>query len=214
MGISFSNGVNTSDLNTIQPFNDMPLNKLRMIAEHFGEERLHALRVLDVGSNCGYNSIILTRDFNCRVTGIEYNSINNDKARFLAELCGVMPEFIQADAGSYQADNEFDLILHLGTLYHLPDPVNALKCAAKSLKPGGRIYIETAVYNGDNPNLCRFLHGFGGDYSNYWALSPQVIEEILTRHGMIHVGKIMDFEIAQYEGTGMSRAFFSADKTS
>jgi len=212
IGISFSNGVNTGDLKTMQPFSDIPLNKLKMIARHCGEDWLENRRVLDVGSNIGYNSLTLTRDFKCAVTGLEYNARNIEKAYMIADLCSVDVDFVQGDAGKYCQPEEFDLILHLGTLYHLPDPVGALKCSAMSLKPGGRIYIESAVYHGKDVYACRYMHGFGGDFTNYWALSPKVIAEILERYGLSNVEKIRDFKSKYYGGTGMSRALFCAHK--
>lgn len=212
IGISFSNGVRTGDLEIMQPFTDIPLNKLRLIAEHSGEDWLKNRRVLDIGSNVGYNSIILTRDFGCEVTGLEIDPRNIEKAKMIAELCGVEVNLQQSDAGTYCSPDEYDLILHLGTLYHLPDPVGALKCSAMSLKSSGRLYIESAVYNGEDEYACRYIHGFGNDFTNYWALSPKVVTEILERYGLANVGKIHEFAIKPYEGTGMSRAFFYGEK--
>ncbi len=212
IGIGFSNGVNTSDLETMQPFSDVPLAKLKMIAEYGGEEQLTNKRVLDIGSNIGYNSIKLTRDYGCNVTGLEFDPKNIEKANLIADLCGVDVEFQQGDAGTYLAEDEFDLILHLGTLYHLPDPIGALKCSAQSLKSGGRLYIETAIYNGEDEYACRYVYGYGNDYTNFWALSPKVITEILEYHGMKSVVKFKDIVIKLYEGTGMSRALFCAEK--
>jgi tRNA (mo5U34)-methyltransferase len=212
VGISFSNGVNTADLETTEPFSSIPLNKLRLIADHYGENNLINKRVLDIGSNVGYNAIILSRDFGCNVTGIDNNLRNIKKATMIAKICGVNIDFKQADAGSYYQSNEFDVILHLGTLYHLPDPVGALKCATMSLKSKGRIYIESAVYEGQDDYACRFIHGYNNDYTNYWALSPKAIVEILQQHGLTNIEKIHTVAIKTYEGTGMSRALFCAEK--
>ncbi len=212
IGVSFSNGVNTADLKIMQPFSKIPLNKLRMIAEHGGEDALMNKRVLDIGSNIGYNAIILSRDFGCNVTGLEYDLRNIEKAEMIADMCGVSVDFILGDAGTYCQPDEFDLILHLGTLYHLPDPVGALKCSAMSLKSGGQIYIESAVYEGEDDYACRFIHGYGNDYTNYWALSPKVISEILEQYGLTKVTKFRKVAIKAYQGTGMSRAFFYAEK--
>ena len=212
MGISFSNGVNTADLRTIEPFSDMPLNKLKWIAEHGGENALKDKRVLDIGSNIGYNAIILSRDFGCKVTGLEFDLRNIEKAKMIADLCGAEVEFLQGDAGSFSQPGEYDVILHLGTLYHLADPVAALKCSATNLKAGGLIYIESAIYEADDEYACRFIHGYGNDYTNYWALSSKVISEILERYGFSKVEKIRDVNIKSYQGTGMSRALFFAEK--
>ncbi len=212
VGIAFSNGVNTADLKTIEPFSDIPLNKLMWIAEYAGETALTKKRVLDIGSNIGYNAITLSRDFECEVTGLEFDRRNIEKAEMIADMCGVDVDFLQGDAGIYTNPGEYDVILHLGTLYHLPDPVGALKCSAINLKSGGQIYIESAVYEVEDEHACRFIHGFGNDFTNYWALSPTVITEILEQYGFCRVRKIRDVTIKSYEGTGMSRALFCADK--
>lgn len=212
IGVSFSNGVNTADLETIEPFSDIPLNKLKWVVEHGGEASFMNKRVLDIGSNIGYNAIILSRDFGCNVTGLEYDPRNIEKAEMIAELCGESVDFVQGDAGTYCQPDEFDVILHLGTLYHLADPVGALKCSAMSLKSGGQIYIESAVYDGKDEYACRFIHGYGNDYTNYWALSPKVISEILQNNGFSNVKQIRNVTIKSYQGTGMSRALFYAEK--
>jgi hypothetical protein len=74
------------------------------------------------------------------------------------------------------------------------------------------LYIESAIYNGDEDNACLFIHGLGGDKTNYWALSPKVIETILTDNGMSEVSQIRDVKIKLYEGTRMSRGIFYAEK--
>ena len=58
MGITFSNGLDTSEFETLQPFSNVPLNKLRLISNHSGKEALTNKRVLDVGANIGYFSLL------------------------------------------------------------------------------------------------------------------------------------------------------------
>jgi SAM-dependent methyltransferase len=212
IGISFSNGVSTKDFETMEPFSDIPLQKLKMIMEHGGESWFHNKTVLDVGSNIGYNSITLANRFNCEVVGLEVSPVNIERAELIASWCNAKVKFILDSAVTFSRPDTFDLILHLGTLYHLPDPVLALKNAAKNLKSGGRIYIESAVYHGEDENACRFIHGFGGDKTNYWALSPSVIRAILEDNGLSEVTQIKDIKIKPYEGTGMTRGLFYAVK--
>ncbi|MEP0315532.1 class I SAM-dependent methyltransferase [Hyphomonas sp.] len=212
IGITFSNGLSTADFRTIQPFSDIPLNKLRLIGEHMGEDNLRGLRALDIGSNIGYNTIALTRDFGCKVTGLDFNPGNVEKARWLAGICDVDAEFEVGDANTYCKPGEFDLILHLGTLYHLADPVGGLRCAAQSLKPGGQIYVETTTYESGDEYACRYIHGYKGDYTNFWALSEKVVSEILERYGVPDATMIRKFGMKYFEGTGMARAIFCGKK--
>ena len=212
IGISFSNGLNTKDFETIEPFAYVPLQKLKMIMEHGGEDWFHNKRVLDIGSNIGYNSITLANLYGCKVTGLEVSQPNIDRAELIAGWCDADVEFIKGDAVIYSEPEQYDLILHLGTLYHLPDPVMALKNSAHNLKNGGKLYIESAIYNGDEDEACLFIHGMGGDKTNYWALSPNVIETILSDNGLVNIQQIKDIRIKLYEETRMSRGLFYAEK--
>ena len=212
IGISFSNGLSTKDFTTMEPFSNIPLQKLKWIMEHGGEDWFRNRTVLDVGSNIGYNSITLASRFNCEVTGLEVSAVNVDRASLIAGWCDATVNFILENAVTFSRPNSFDLILHLGTLYHLPDPVLALKNAAQNLKSGGRLYIESAIYHGEDENACRFIHGFGGDKTNYWALSPSVIKNMLEDNGLSKVEQIKDIKIKPYEGTGMTRGLFYAEK--
>ncbi|MEM8500474.1 MAG: class I SAM-dependent methyltransferase [Pseudomonadota bacterium] len=214
MGVSFSNGLNTKDFNRMEPFSDIPLNKLLMISQHCGEDWLYNKRVLDIGSNIGYNSITLAQQFGCSVTGLEFNPGNIEKAKMLAGLSGadLDIDFVEGDAVTFVRHNEYDLILHLGTLYHLADPVNGIFNTAASLKSGGKLYIETSVYHSDDPNACRFIYGLGGDTTNFWALSPFVVEQLVTQGGLKNFEMVRDIKIKLFEGLNMSRAIFAAEK--
>ena len=52
----------------------------------------------------------------------------------------------------------------------------------------------------------------GGDKTNYWALSPKVIETILSDNGLVNIQQIKDIRIKLYEETRMSRGIFYAEK--
>ncbi len=122
IGIYLSNGLKTRDFETMEPFSDTPLQKLRMIMQHGGEEWFYGRRVLDVGSNIGYNSITLAKLYHCQVTGLEVNEANVKKSELIAGWCEADLSFIKGDAVTYSNVEAYDLILHLGTLYASPGP--------------------------------------------------------------------------------------------
>lgn len=207
--IAFSNGFDTGRLETMQPWNARPLGKLKTLADHVGHEVFRDARVLDVGSNAGYNAIFLTQSRNCRVVGIDNNRLNLRKAEALCEIAGVRPEFHIADAHEFRAD-PFDIVLHLGTLYHLQDPIKAMRTAAANLREGGHLFLETTGYEGADPLDARLIYGFGGDRTNYWALGIGAIRLILEDAGLRDVELVKTVQLGIYEGTGLNRLLLVA----
>ena len=123
--IEFPNGLKTTDFETMQPFQSNPLNKLRIIKRALGAELFRGARVLDIGFNCGYNSIALAQEDGAVVTGIDVEPRHKAVAESLAQTCGVRPEFLLESAEDFERQDEFDILLHLGTLYHLESPARS-----------------------------------------------------------------------------------------
>jgi len=211
VNVSFSNGFDTGQLETMEPWNRAPLGKLAMIIGHSGEDAFKGARVLDIGCNAGYNVITLMQKYGCDVVGIDNNRKNLQKLTALAEIADVTPSASIHDAHDYDFD-PFDVILHLGTLYHLQDPVAAMRAAARNLRAGGRLYLETVVYVSDDPMACKFIYMLGGDHTNFWGLSEAAIKLILTDAGLSQVETVRVVNIKSYEGTGLNRTLFCAYK--
>jgi tRNA (mo5U34)-methyltransferase len=82
------------------------------------------------------------------------------------------------------ADRRFDIVQHLGLLYHLRDPMLSLLQVRSVLKPGGALLIETdflmdreesvMVFNG-LPHFARVRD----NYSVWWAPSKTCLFEML-----------------------------------
>jgi hypothetical protein len=64
-----------------------------------------------------------------------------EPARFLAGLAGASCEFEVGSAETFSRPSEFDVVLHFGTLYHLPSPQPLLSLGQsfENLKPDGRL---------------------------------------------------------------------------
>lgn len=214
VNVDFSNGFSTSRLKTMEPFNINPLQKLNTIMKYSGAEIFSNRRVLDIGFNAGYNCIVLSRDFGCQVTGIENSELNLKKARLLSSLSNLDIDYRIEDAGSFCRPGQFDLILHLGTLYHLPDVFSSLKVTAENLQPGGHLFLETVTYNNDDKYACKYVYGFNNDHSNYWALSHFVIRDLLGKYSFSDITLIKETELKLYQGTGMTRSMYHAVKQS
>lgn len=208
MELKFDGGPKAGDYQMYQPFNPVPLNKLRLILEHIPQQILTGARVLDIGFNVGYNSLYLASTFNCQVTGIDVVQKHKTVADELAALLGTQGEFLLVSAEDYEKPREFDLILHLGTLYHLANPVRSIERCVRSLKNGGWFALETICYRGsEDRNLCRWIHGYAGDRSNYWALGEGTIEEIANYCGIAELKLVFEAWPPMYKRE-MSRAIW------
>jgi len=104
----------------------------RAVDAHFGA-RLAQVRCLDVGCHEGYYSVAMARRGVREVLGIDVRETNLRKARFVAEALGLSNV-------SYQQGNceeldpgalgRYELCLFLGILYHLENPMLALRKVA------------------------------------------------------------------------------------
>ena len=58
-----------------------------------------------------------------------------EPARFLAGLAGASCEFEMGSAETFSRPSEFDVVLHFGTLYHLPSPQRPALAPPKLREP-------------------------------------------------------------------------------
>ncbi len=83
-----------------------------------------------------------------------------------------------------QHTDRFDIVQHLGLLYHLRDPMFSLAQARSILKPEGLMLIETEVVLGRKDSALVF-NGLPGvarlrdNYSVWWAPTELCLEEML-----------------------------------
>src|SRR5262249_43836085 len=124
--IDFSNGVSTADprYERRRLFGEAPLPKLSIFDPHVPLLELEP--GLRVGCNTGYNAIGLALQ-GASCTGVDYDARSLGAARFLAETAGVDVDFREGDGETFRVEEPVDLVVHLGTLYHLPNPIRALR---------------------------------------------------------------------------------------
>lgn len=186
--IDFSNGVSTAQFARRVPFAEAQLNKFRTAARRIPFDKLSGGRVLDIGSNSGHNSIHAAVAYGMRPVGIDVTERHMTVSRMLGRLAGIDAEFLIADAETFVLPGEFDVVLHFGTLYHLPNPLRSLKSAWENLAPGGYLALETQTYEDpEDPSLCAYINMFNNDPTNFWALSEHVIERYLEMLGFIEI---------------------------
>jgi SAM-dependent methyltransferase len=65
-----------------------------------------------------------------------------------------------ADFEEFETEERFDIVYHVGVLYHNENPIRSLRKAFKLLKPGGTLALETEIireFHGDHaPNALLF----------------------------------------------------------
>lgn len=212
MELKFESGPKASDGPVFEPFNAAPLNKLRILMEHIPDRFFYNARVLDVGFNAGYNTIFLAQSYNASVVGIDIARKHKLVAAELSGILGVQAEFILASAEEFEQENSFDLILHLGTLYHLANPVRSLERSLRSLRKDGWFALETICYRASSDSsACKWIHGFGGDKTNYWALGEGAIESIAEYCGVRELRRILEVWPEAYQKE-MSRCIWIGQK--
>src|SRR5262249_30968066 len=124
--------------------------------------------VLDVGCWTGGTSLLLAA-LGSRLLAIEEVRKYAETVSFLGRSFGVEDRVTVEPVSLYSWNSpaffdRFDLVHFPGVIYHLSDPVPALRILLNALKVGGVILVETSGINHDEP-LCRFDGGlvyFGG----------------------------------------------------
>lgn len=81
-------------------------------------------------------------------------------------------------------DRMFDIVQHLGLLYHLRDPLLSLSQARSCLKIGGALLIETNIITDSDEsfmlyNGIPFTHRASKNYSVWWVPTVNCLKEML-----------------------------------
>lgn len=83
----------------------------------------------------------------------------------------------------------FDVVLYLGTLYHMADPIGNLRRLYEVTAPGGLAVIETqaiAIDGLEHVPLCENhgpLHSLNTDSSNWWSPNALALRQMLLAVG-------------------------------
>jgi tRNA (mo5U34)-methyltransferase len=145
------------------------------------------LRVLDLGTRDGFFAFELEQR-GATVVAVDYIAREQTGFDVAARIKGFRGQYLHKNVYDLRAAEigTFDIVLFLGLLYHLPDPLGALQLVRSLCH--GQLYLETFVLDeygclpGEQPALdaplpasdrpiMRFLPGnsLNNDPTNYWA---------------------------------------------
>ena len=142
-------------------------------------------RVLDIGACDGF----FTREADMRgaeVVALDYKAKGRTGFGIMETLYG--KSFTHINANLYDLDKldlgRFDVVLFLGVLYHLPDPLRAMHLIRKAC--GGELFVESyiEVFEGETP-AARYYPAdtLNADPTNFFAPNPACIKAWLTDTG-------------------------------
>lgn len=121
-----------------------------------------AASVIDLGCNEGWFSHLALSEGAARAVGVDVREVNIRRARLVRDHFSIPPDRLELlEASIFDLDcgalGEFDVVLILGLIYHLENPVGALRVARQLTAPGGIVLVETQLTRQVEP----ILHGWG-----------------------------------------------------
>jgi tRNA (mo5U34)-methyltransferase len=191
-------------------------------------ERCDGLRALDIGVRDGFFSFELERR-GAEVVAIDYMDPAETGFAVARELLGSNVEYVVDNVYNVSAERygTFDLVLFLGVVYHLRDPLLALDRIWDVCRPGATLILETQLLDNallvgggrfrtlteidpDLGDAClmQFYPGdsLNGDHSNYWAPNAACMRGLLRTAGFENTGET----VAGSRGIFHGRQIFDA----
>lgn len=123
-------------------------NLNRFMSEHGGITSNSKL--LDVGCGSGTTALWISREFGCRVSGLDLSGVRIDNARksLTAESAEVQErtDFHKGSATDLPfAENTFTHAWSQATIYHVPDKEAVLREVYRVLEPGGTFVFDDLI---------------------------------------------------------------------
>lgn len=182
---------------------DYPNQKWRRFA-HAIPQDLTGKTVLDVGCNAGFYSIEMKKRGAARVLGIDFDERYLAQARFAAEISGADIQFETMTVYDVaRLQEQFDLVLFLGVLYHLRHPLLALDLlhdhvvkdlmVMQTMLRGSRSvrqvdedypFEETVIFNDPGfPKMSFVENSYSHDPTNWWIPNKACVEAMVRSSG-------------------------------
>lgn len=143
-------------------------------------------RVAEIGSGTGRIVSMLLEAGAAHITAIEPSRAFEVLARRFSDL----PEKVTCQRGVGEGIGRmgpFDLVVSIGVLHHIPDPLPVVEAAFKALKPGGRMLV--------------WLYGYEGNRTYLWFAQPLRVLTTRIPDRMLDVlVRMMDIPLVAYIG--------------
>jgi 2-polyprenyl-3-methyl-5-hydroxy-6-metoxy-1,4-benzoquinol methylase len=130
-------------------------------------------RWLEVGANSG-DLVAALRRHSVDISGCDVDTV----AVEVGQRAGL--PLTVADLTEHPPDGEYDVILVVHTLEHIPDAAALLRNLAASLVPGGLLHICVPNYGGLLPRLMRDDWGFLVPLQHVWHFTPRTLGSLLS----------------------------------
>lgn len=136
----------------------------RLVASVAEPELRNGGAVLDLGAHEGWFAQRALAWGADRVLAVDVRDINVRRASLLRDHFQIGPERMSVlNASAYDVDPDdvgrFDVVLVLGLIYHLEDPIGALRVAAALTAPGGLVVVEAQLHQGGPVRAGRGVTG-------------------------------------------------------
>jgi tRNA (mo5U34)-methyltransferase len=152
---------------------------------------LSGRRVLDIGARDGFFSFECERR-GAEVVPIDYIPVEQTGFTVAKQVLGSHLNLVHENIYNLTPAKygRFDLVLFLGVMYHLPDPMRALDVINDMMNLNATLYMETVVINEQLPAdvasrpLMEFYPGSEKDQdkSNYWGMTEQCARAMLVEN--------------------------------
>ena len=150
-------------------------------------EDLNGVRVLDIGANDGYFSMMLTLR-GADVVAYDYQSKLTNGFSIMEKVNKIEIKYIRDNINNIQDHSlgKFDIVLFLGVLYHLPDPLQALHSIYNLCD--NEMYLESIVCIDEalkDHAVMKFYPGatLNNDITNFWSPTEKCLLEMIQDFG-------------------------------
>lgn len=153
---------------------------------------LSGLRVLDIGARDGFFSFECERRGAAEVIPIDYIPAERTGFPIAKQILGSKLSLVHDNVYNLTPAKygRFDLVLFLGVMYHLPDPMRALDVIHDMMNLNATLYMETVVIDDQLPAavsnrpLMEFYPGSSkeNDRSNYWGMTEECARAMLQEN--------------------------------
>jgi tRNA (mo5U34)-methyltransferase len=167
---------------------------------------LSGKRVLDIGAWDGYFTWACEKA-GADVTSIEKDPRNSKGFEFCRKVLNAKAKLVHLDICDLPREmyQQFDFVLNFGVLYHLHNPMQALKRTFQATRPGGIAVIETAYDAGNSElglSLWSLWPNLDGDSGNFFFPTIAGLENALKVHGFVDFQHTITERSVNVDGKG------------